>query len=188
MVFKLSFYRVAVDVIDRYHGDASSELVILGQVLCAIGSGPPTEMISDSSSASVPASSTFLLASSLATALRTMGGSGGNWSSRDTLISGAAPEPSARRLLSPLTTTRLFFFPSDMMNNVACFQLLHGAFTILFNNYHDYLISKLTDLSASNNVSMIFQGNIEESNSRYPQFKTSSLVCLPFINFSFTAN
>ena len=34
-----SFYRVAVGVIDRYHGDASSELVIFGQVLCAIGSG-----------------------------------------------------------------------------------------------------------------------------------------------------
>ena len=34
-----SFYRVAVGVIDRYHGDASSELVILGQVLCAVGSG-----------------------------------------------------------------------------------------------------------------------------------------------------
>ena len=34
-----SFYRVAVGVIDRYHGDASSELVILGQVLCAIGTG-----------------------------------------------------------------------------------------------------------------------------------------------------
>ena len=34
-----SFYRVAVGVIDRYHGDASSELVILGQVLCAIGRG-----------------------------------------------------------------------------------------------------------------------------------------------------
>ena len=34
-----SFYRVAVGVIDRYHGDASSELFILGQVLCAIGSG-----------------------------------------------------------------------------------------------------------------------------------------------------
>ena len=34
-----SFYRVAVGVIDRYLGDANSELVILGQVLCAIGSG-----------------------------------------------------------------------------------------------------------------------------------------------------
>ena len=33
-----SFYRVAVAVIHRYHGDANSELVILGQVLCAIGS------------------------------------------------------------------------------------------------------------------------------------------------------
>ena len=29
-----SFYRVAVGVIDRYHGDASNELIILGQVLC----------------------------------------------------------------------------------------------------------------------------------------------------------
>ena len=38
-VFAGQFYRVAVGVIDRYHGDASSELVILGQVLCAIGSG-----------------------------------------------------------------------------------------------------------------------------------------------------
>ena len=34
-----SFYRVAVGVIDRYLGDANSELVILGQVLCAIDSG-----------------------------------------------------------------------------------------------------------------------------------------------------
>ena len=34
-----SFYRVAVGVIDRYLGDANSELVILGQVLYAIGSG-----------------------------------------------------------------------------------------------------------------------------------------------------
>ena len=41
-----SFYRVAVGVIDRYHGDASSELVIPGQVLCAIGSGPSLVSIS----------------------------------------------------------------------------------------------------------------------------------------------
>ena len=34
-----SFYRVAVGVIYRYLGDANSELVILGQVLCAIGKG-----------------------------------------------------------------------------------------------------------------------------------------------------
>ena len=34
-----TFYRVAVGVIDRYHGDASSELVILRQILCADGSG-----------------------------------------------------------------------------------------------------------------------------------------------------
>ena len=34
-----SFYRVALAMIDRYHGDASSELVIFGQVLCAVGCG-----------------------------------------------------------------------------------------------------------------------------------------------------
>ena len=44
-----SFYRVAVGVIDRYHGDASSELVILGQVLCAIGSGASLVPISGGS-------------------------------------------------------------------------------------------------------------------------------------------
>ena len=41
-----SFYRVAVAVIDRYHGDASSELVILGQVLCAVGTGASLVSIS----------------------------------------------------------------------------------------------------------------------------------------------
>ena len=55
-----------------------------------------------------------------------------------------------------------------MMNDVACFQLLHGGFKILFINYHDYLIPKLTDLSASNDVSMTFQGYIEEWNSKFP--------------------
>ena len=44
-----SFYRVAVGVIDRYHGDASSELVIFGQVLCAIGSGASLVSISGGS-------------------------------------------------------------------------------------------------------------------------------------------
>ena len=44
-----SFYRVAIGVIDRYHGDASSELVILGQVLCAIGSGASLVLISGGS-------------------------------------------------------------------------------------------------------------------------------------------
>ena len=34
-----NFYRVAVGVIDRYLGDTCSELVILGQVMCAIGKG-----------------------------------------------------------------------------------------------------------------------------------------------------
>ena len=41
-----SFYRVAVGVIDRYLGDANSELVIHGQVLCAIGSGASLVSIS----------------------------------------------------------------------------------------------------------------------------------------------
>ena len=41
-----SFYRVAVGVIDRYRGDASSELVIFAQVLCAIGSGASLVSIS----------------------------------------------------------------------------------------------------------------------------------------------
>ena len=44
-----SFYRVALGVIDRYLGDANSELVILGQVLCAIGSGASLVSISGGS-------------------------------------------------------------------------------------------------------------------------------------------
>ena len=44
-----SFYRVAVGMIDRYHGDASSELVILGQVLCAVGIGASLVSISGGS-------------------------------------------------------------------------------------------------------------------------------------------
>ena len=66
------------------------------------------------------------------------------------------------------STLILFFFSSSMMNDVACFQLLNGGFIILFINYPDYLISNLTDLSASNDVSMIFQGYIEEWNSKFP--------------------
>ena len=44
-----SFYRVAVGVNDRYHGVASSELVILGQVLYAIGGGASLVSISGGS-------------------------------------------------------------------------------------------------------------------------------------------
>ena len=44
-----SFYRVAVGVIDRYLGDANSELVIHGQILCAIGSGASLVSISGGS-------------------------------------------------------------------------------------------------------------------------------------------
>ena len=36
---KEDFYHMAVSVIGRFYGDASSELVVFGQVLCAIGSG-----------------------------------------------------------------------------------------------------------------------------------------------------
>ena len=32
------FYHVALDVIDHYYGDASSKLIFLGQLICAIGS------------------------------------------------------------------------------------------------------------------------------------------------------
>ena len=44
-----SFYRVAVAVIDRYHGDASSKLLILGPFLRAIGSGASLVSISGGS-------------------------------------------------------------------------------------------------------------------------------------------
>ena len=43
---KDSLYRVTVGVIDRYYGNASSELVILGKVLCAIGGGASLVSIS----------------------------------------------------------------------------------------------------------------------------------------------
>ena len=46
---KVSFYRVAVGVIDRYYSVASSELVIPGQVLFAIGSGVSLVSISGGS-------------------------------------------------------------------------------------------------------------------------------------------
>ena len=44
-----SFYRVAVGVIDRYHGVACRQLVILGHLLCAIGSGVSLVSISGGS-------------------------------------------------------------------------------------------------------------------------------------------
>ena len=55
-----SFYRVALGVIDRYHGDASSELVILGQVLCAIGSGASLVAISGGSHSLVESYNEYL--------------------------------------------------------------------------------------------------------------------------------
>ena len=52
------------------------------------------------------------------------------------------------------------------MKDVA-FKLLPGGFINLFIKYHNFLISRLTDLSASNDVSMIFQGDIEDENSKF---------------------
>ena len=68
-------------------------------------------------------------------------------------------------LASDNSTLLLFLIRYDEWRG---FQLLHGGFIILFINYHEYSISNLTDLSASNDVSMIFQGHIEEWNSKFP--------------------
>ena len=57
------------------------------------------------------------------------------------------------------------------------FQVLHVGFIILFFKYHNYLISSLTHFSASNDVSMIFQGYIEDENSKFPHSKLSPLIC-----------
>ena len=123
-----------------------------------IDRGPPTEIISDSSSASVPSSSTLILASPLlTTASRTIGGAGGTDHKVREQHPGLlrnSPHDDYSRLPQQLDSYS-FFFSSSMMNDVACFQLLHGGFIILFMNYQDYLFSKLTDLSASNDVSMI---------------------------------
>ena len=46
----------------------------------------------------------------------------------------------------------------------------------------------MTDLSASNDVSMTFQGYIQEGNSEFPHSYISPSFCLPIINFSYTTN
>ena len=98
--------------------------------------GPPTEMISDSSSASVPSSSTRLFASPLLmTASRTMGRSGrsdrkGTHQHQGLLQN--PPHDDYYGLPQQLDSYFFFFFSSSMMNDVACFQLLHGEFMILF--------------------------------------------------------
>ena len=52
-----------------------------------------------------------------------------------------------------------------------------GGFTSLIHFY--VLIINLMKLSASNDISMIFQGTVEERNSKFPHFKTLlSLTCL----------
>ena len=47
------FYLEAVGVVDRFYGNASSELVFFGQVLCAIGSGASLVSISGGSNTPV---------------------------------------------------------------------------------------------------------------------------------------
>ena len=55
------FNRVAVVVIDRYHGDASSEVVNFGQVLCAIGCGASLFPISGGSNTLVESYKEYLV-------------------------------------------------------------------------------------------------------------------------------
>ena len=57
---KDNFYRVALGVIDRYYGDPSTKLVILGQVLCAIGSGASLVSISGGSNTLVECYNEYL--------------------------------------------------------------------------------------------------------------------------------
>ena len=58
---KEGFHRLAVGVIDHYYGKASSELVILGHVLCAIGSGAFLVSISGGSNTLVECLEEYLL-------------------------------------------------------------------------------------------------------------------------------
>ena len=53
------------------------------------------------------------------------------------------------------------------MNDVA-FNYYMVDFKILFIKNYNYLISSLTDLSASNDASMMFQRYIEDWNPKFP--------------------
>ena len=133
-----------------------------------IGRGPPTEVISDSSSTSVPSSSTHLLASSLTTASRTMGESGGG----ELIITGHSNIRECPGAVHTTTTLAFhnnsnFLLPFIRHDERRGFQLVHGGWIILFNKYHNYLNSSLTDLSASNDVSTIFQRFPAEKNSNF---------------------
>ena len=57
-------------------------------------------------------------------------------------------------------------FSSGVMNDMT-FKLLRGGFIYFFIINHLYSISRLSDLSASNDVSLIFQGYIEEKNLKF---------------------
>ena len=153
-----------------------------------IDGGPPIEIISDSSSASVPSPSTRLLASSLTTASRTMEGSVG------TDHQGALQHPGLLRnrphddcSLSSHNNANflLRFIRHDERRGC---QLIHRGFINFFIIHHNYLNSRLTNLSASIDVTMIFRGTIEEENSNFPHSQISFSICLTFSNLSYIAN
>ena len=123
-----------------------------------IDRGPPTEMISDSSSASVPSSSTRLLTSSLPlTASRTMGGIRGELINREHInirgCSGTLHRTTTLASHNDSTLLHLLLFINH--------DEWRGFFsTITWWIYNVILqlsrLFNLTDLSASNDVSRIF--------------------------------
>ena len=70
----------------------------------------------------------------------------------------------------------------DILQLMAWF--LHGGYICLFNYIKYYLISSLINLSASNDISMCFQGDIEERYSNFLHYTILQVsICLPVINF-----
>ena len=68
--------------------------------------------------------------------------------------------------------------------------LLLGGFTFSFIKNHNHLFSSLNNLSASNDVSMHFQGRVAERYSSVPFFFKSNCfsICLHPINLKFTSD
>ena len=79
-----------------------------------------------------------------------------------------------------------FFWRFSKMNskNVAN-RLLHGGFIFSFVKFFNVLIFTMTELSASDEVNVIFQGYIEKRNSNFPIPSFHSLTFLSFIYFSY---
>ena len=116
---------------------------------------------------------------------------------RATLSSGAhkrEQETSDRTTECPLG---MIFFERDFISsrhfskmnskNVAN-RLIHVEFMISFIKFMNIYFFTMTNLSASNGVSMMFQDYFEERNSIFffPNFH--SVICLSFVNFSYTAD